>query len=513
MSGAHVKRLAALKPFTGGGLGLCSGHGWPASSCASDESPLGGSSGALGAGVPSLTDLCYQRLLAPAQLSTFEEEVLCGGAWLPPTFFSDAVRLCLVQNRTLLLRLLLKHWPEPLLSLRSILPAPLGCDMQWPLHLIRVFLDGLIHVPRTLTTLDLRGFEIHDHDFLKNYKDLLCDPMSAQLDVHIHLDIHIKYANDYSNWIDVLGANRFFKIARLTTFLGINSIATDSILDYVDKRHLDSLRIKGYELTNMDMCLLETSLSSFRHLLTLDLSCGKLWLNMGPNGPALLSLRRILLNLPMIQILNLSNSKVEGSLSELLEEPTFTLEALFLKNCGLDMTDLAYLRKSRHIQTVRELSIGDNPLGKNIDSVLELIKEMPQLVLLDIQDCGILESQVLLLAHYIKSHLQNLASLNMAGHLWSRDVIISSIPLLFHSSMLQTIVFPIYGLSDLHFRFKNRSDILRRQNLPQMLEPIAGMSSDFKAIENAILSELIKRRGTILRVKSQLDGIQFDMER
>ncbi|TRY61236.1 hypothetical protein TCAL_11575 [Tigriopus californicus] len=414
MSGAHVKRLAALKPFTGGGLGLCSGHGWPASSCASDESPLGGSSGALGAGVPSLTDLCYQRLLAPAQLSTFEEEVLCGGAWLPPTFFSDAVRLCLVQNRTLLLRLLLKHWPEPLLSLRSILPAPLGCDMQWPLHLIRVFLDGLIHVPRTLTTLDLRGFEIHDHDFLKNYKDLLCDPMSAQLDVHIHLDIHIKYANDYSNWIDVLGANRFFKIARLTTFLGINSIATDSILDYVDKRHLDSLRIKGYELTNMDMCLLETSLSSFRHLLTLDLS--------------------------------------------------------------------------RHIQTVRELSIGDNPLGKNIDSVLELIKEMPQLVLLDIQDCGILESQVLLLAHYIKSHLQNLASLNMAGHLWSRDVIISSIPLLFHSSMLQTIVFPIYGLSDLHFRFKNRSDILRRQNLPQMLEPIAGMSSDFKAIENAIFA-------------------------
>lgn len=101
----------------------------------------------------------------------------------------------------------------------------------------------------------------------------------------------------------------------------------------------------------------------------------------------------------------------------------------------------------------------------------------------------------------------------MAGHLWSRDVIISSIPLLFHNSMLQTIVFPIYGLSDLHFRFKNRSDILRRQNLPQMLEPIAGMSSDFKAIENAILSELIKRRGTILRVKSQLDGIQFDMER
>lgn len=182
MSGAHVKRLAALKPFTGGSS-LYSGHGWPASgACPSEEGPMGGSSSSSsGATVPSLTDLCYERLLCPAHLSVFEEEVLCGGALLPPTFFSDAVRLSLCQNRTWLLRLLLKHWPEPLLSLRAILPAPLGCDMQWPLQLIRVFLDGLAHVPRTLNTLDLRGFEIHDHDFLKNYKDLLCDPMSAQI--------------------------------------------------------------------------------------------------------------------------------------------------------------------------------------------------------------------------------------------------------------------------------------------------------------------------------------------
>eukprot|EP00095_Tigriopus_kingsejongensis_P011733 maker-scaffold1715_size30251-snap-gene-0.7 protein:Tk11733 transcript:maker-scaffold1715_size30251-snap-gene-0.7-mRNA-1 annotation:"hypothetical protein CAPTEDRAFT_190719" len=336
--------------------------------------PPGGPSPA--ASVPSLTELCYGRLLDPPSLAHLEH--LLTGPLLPPTFFSDAARLALGGGRTLLLRLLLKHWPDPLLSLRSLLPAPLGCDMQWPLHLIRVFLDGLGHVHRQLTTLDLRGFEIHDHDFLKNYKEMLCDPTSAQVSAQIHLDIHIKYANDYSHWIDVLGANRFFKIARLTTFLGINSIATDSILDYVDKKHLDSLRIKGYELTNMDMCLLETSLSSFTHLLTLDLSCGKLWLNMGPTAPALLALKRILQNLPMVQVLNLSNSKIEGSVADLLADPAFTLESLYLKNCGLDVNDLLYLTKSRHAHSIRELSLGDNPLGKNMESVLDLIKNMPQ---------------------------------------------------------------------------------------------------------------------------------------
>lgn len=129
--------------------------------------------------IPTLIELCHGRLLDPASLSEFEATLEYE---LPGPFFPDLARSALLASRPILLRLIVKHWPEREFVLRNVLKESDGEAQKYPLTLLRIFLDGLGHVDRKIRVLDLRGYELHDHDFFKNYKELLCDKTLAKLD-------------------------------------------------------------------------------------------------------------------------------------------------------------------------------------------------------------------------------------------------------------------------------------------------------------------------------------------
>ena len=198
------------------------------------------------------------------------------------------------------LRLILKHWPDETLRLSDLgfnerevkshhLLVPefassnsiFSDKSRWQQCLaavLRAFLDSLGHVHSSkLKTLDLRGIELTEMDFLKNYKGLFLDPILNKTKCQIFLDLNITYANDYLLWSEILPrVQGVVKVAKLSTIFRTGFDSTKLILDALDERVLTCLAAKHLEMINEEFSLLVGSLSRLSNLTDLDLSCGTL---------------------------------------------------------------------------------------------------------------------------------------------------------------------------------------------------------------------------------------------
>ncbi len=82
---------------------------------------------------------------------------------------------------------------------------------------------------------------------------------------------------------------------------------------------------------------------------------------------------------------------------------------------------------------------------------------------LSLEESGLSESQVSPLCSLLRASMPKLSVLNLGGHHWPRDCLIECLRILLgpdpaasSSSVLTSLVLPIYGLKHLMFRFKDR---------------------------------------------------------
>ncbi|XP_060071356.1 leucine-rich repeat-containing protein 14-like [Ylistrum balloti] len=166
------------------------------------------------------------------------------------------------------------------------------------------------------------------------------------------------------------------------------------LLQQINPKFLQSLRLKYNALNCEDFCRLSPVLERFNGLTALDLSCNSI-----RHKDSCDSLAQLLSALPHLIRLDLSNNRVKTRLRQILSNMPSTLQYLRLVACGLAFTDIAYLSVSHHISGLEELDLSENnlqPAAANISKLLRGCKST--LHTLEMEDCKLRDDTMELVA-------------------------------------------------------------------------------------------------------------------
>ncbi|OWF47983.1 leucine-rich repeat-containing protein 14-like [Mizuhopecten yessoensis] len=189
------------------------------------------------------------------------------------------------------------------------------------------------------------------------------------------------------------------------------------LLQQVNPKFLQGLRLKYNALNCEDFCKLSPVLERFNSLIALDLSCNSI-----RHKESCDSLAQLLSALPHLIRLDLSNNRVKTRLRQILSNMPSALQYLRLVGCGLALTDIAYLSVSHHMSGLTELDLSENnlqPAAANFSKLLKSCKSM--LHTLEIQDCKLRDDSVELFTGNLAS-MESLMYVNLSNNSLSLPV-------------------------------------------------------------------------------------------
>ncbi|XP_062426705.1 leucine-rich repeat-containing protein 14 [Rhea pennata] len=397
----------------------------------------------------SLVFLCAQRLAGQQGAARAALRLL--PAELYPVLFKAAF----ADERTLVLRDLVRAWPFPVLSLRQLLRRCRHCDrpllreqpsrlcLQTVILGVVAFLsDALEHPHRgpskrqCLQVLDMTGLQDdgaehgpesmslwsrtvtlakacidvsrHQSKCIERaskrrkgpYSSLVAPPPPWPVSVEVRVDLFVN-STSYGVLRDALQSNahsalrlkcRDFRAEELSV---ASTVGLLEFLDPASVRQVD-LRFNNLGLSGLGVVL--PHVAKFTNLVSLKLPYSNIDVRR-PSAGMEGSLRFFaaqLGRLSCLKELNLGSSRLSGKLRQLLGDLQGPLESLELAFCYLLPTDLSYLSQSLHALALKKLDLSGNNLS---DSLLQpfqhlLGKASSSLLHLDIMECRLTDAHL-----------------------------------------------------------------------------------------------------------------------
>ena len=142
-------------------------------------------------------------------------------------------------------------------------------------------------------------------------------------------------------------------------------------------------------MTAEGLQILTPLLSRLRNLEALDVSSNATPYNVSDDACA--NLRDIFTHLTHLKRLDMSNNRTTHKLGRILGALPAGLEYLRLSGCGVNASDLSYLRRSHHGVTLRELDLSDNSVThERMLPLTELLTVLsPHLSVLEMEGCNL----------------------------------------------------------------------------------------------------------------------------
>lgn len=421
---------------------------------------------------PSLLQICCTKVVSDSSLC------LAGGLILPKTLLSRLLATAFEADKYLASQTLLPFWPEDTLVLHQVLPHLLSNPkligdyekqrtvtkkawtaakvilIKW-LQLIVDKLDessgNAFHKERfSIKTLDISGFPFVLLSFLKLINESTKLKRISLQDQSEVYTLKVSLLNADKDILDSTvnrNKNALIKIEPISIYCKIQAFQK------LQPRLIDSTRLVGLDfsrtyLQNDGVINFLPTITSCVNLTCLNLSQNNIQLHRSPEATS--SLRHILMNLPKLRRLNLSNNRISGRNGNLasLCGTELLLDYLNLNACGLRETDLQYLPLS-----LMHLDLSEN----NIPTLSPHLKEMTRLSILELENCNIEDAA--LVVNLLLS-LPSLSAVNLAYQWWEDDCDEQTLTKLFMSESIHHVVF---HKEDIPLLQENLNDVATRK--------------------------------------------------
>ena len=176
---------------------------------------------------------------------------------------------------------------------------------------------------------------------------------------------------------------------------------------------LRTLGIQFNSINSAGLEIMRPFLRRFTNLVALDMSSnGTVY---SGDDEACAALCDVFTQLPQLKRLDLSNNRARHKLRVLLTALPGGLEHLRVCGCGVSELDLAYLRRSHHSATLRELDLSDNVITHERYSYLSslLTALAPRLCVLELEECTLEPTDLCTFIDHVLQ-LQKLKFINLA---------------------------------------------------------------------------------------------------
>ncbi|XP_022092333.1 leucine-rich repeat-containing protein 14-like [Acanthaster planci] len=380
-------------------------------------------------GVPSLLDRCARFIVTSWQVTRSTLNILPHDLY--EVLLGEACQ-ALLSHRSgspgLFLTYLVQRWPSPVLRPGNTI-SRYRLDMQshkktW--ELVMHIVNGMCQPDDQckLTLLDLSDIPINGSTCLNVLQKIFASLNSRSLTVVMDLSLDSENYHPVRRLLREVRHSKVGSLKVLCRRLVLNSLGKDRLLKVLSGEEPElivALNLEMNPLENQGLAAVLPSLVKFPNLQALNLSYNLIITTKDQTtGPMV---AQAFSNLKQLRRLSLSHNILTGSLRTLLEPLAQPLQALYICECKLSSSDLAYLANSRHARSLQELDLGFNNLKQeaiNLEKLLDAAGDTLRYLSLDNTRLNQTNSPVKLWAR-LSRRLRKLVAVSMRGNDFSPE--------------------------------------------------------------------------------------------